>query len=584
MKRLFWITVVLILVSVLLTYATAGEAEEAETARRFCEEFLASKDDAIAGLMDEALVAAMTPAASQQIRDVLSATLGPVEEIGQAWHVDEVQGYRRYRVPVRFRDGMRDLLVAFAPNGKIGGLFTVDHVEPSPDEEPPDVAAKLDVAVLGAVGDWIGKLEVPGSPLEITISLRRDENGWSGTIDIPAQGLMEHPLEQVRIQANEAVFKIAGVPGEPTFNGSISGNVLSGTFSQGGVILPFTLERGEKAELSRPQTPLPPFDYVQEDVTYTNDKFIRAGTLTIPKGQGPFPAVLLLSGSGAQDRDSTLFGHRSFLVIADHLTRAGIAVLRVDDRGVGGSNGDLAQSTLSDFAEDALAGVRFLVARDDIDGSRVGLIGHSEGGIVAPLAASRSNDVAFVVLLAGTGVPGADVMDLQMQLQLRLLGLDDDTIEAVAVENRKLHKLIAAGGTAAAITEQLASLKRAQGDPTAVQPTDVAGMMTPWMHSFLTHDPRPVLAELEVPVLALNGELDFQVDPDQNLEAMRVALQGNDRATLLRFPKLNHLFQTAETGALAEYGQIEETLAPMVLDLIRDWILARAAPHAEGAS
>lgn len=436
----------------------------------------------------------------------------------------------------------------------------------------------------GAVGDWIGKLEVPGSPLEITISLRRDENGWSGTIDIPAQGLMEHPLEQVRIQANEAVFRIAGIPGEPTFNGSISGNVLSGTFSQGGVILPFTLERGEKAELSRPQTPLPPFDYVQEDVTYTNDKFIRAGTLTIPKGQGPFPAVLLLSGSGAQDRDSTLFGHRSFLVIADHLTRAGIAVLRVDDRGVGGSNGDLAQSTLSDFAEDALAGVRFLVARDDIDGSRVGLIGHSEGGIVAPLAASRSSDVAFVVLLAGTGVPGADVMDLQMQLQLRLLGLDDDTIEAAAVENRKLHKLIAAGGTAAAITEQLASLKRAQGDPTAVQPTDVAGMMTPWMHSFLTHDPRPVLAELEVPVLALNGELDFQVDPDQNLEAMRVALQGNDRATLLRFPKLNHLFQTAETGALAEYGQIEETLAPMVLDLIRDWILARAVPHAERAS
>ena len=299
--------------------------------------------------------------------------------------------------------------------------------------------------------------------------------------------------------------------------------------------------------------------------------------MTIPRGQGPFSAVLLLSGSGAQDRDSTLFGHRSFLLIADHLTRAGIAVLRVDDRGVGGSNGDLGQSTLSDFAEDALAGVRFLVARDDIDGSRVGLIGHSEGGIVAPLAASRSRDIAFVVLLAGTGVPGADVMDLQMQLHLRLLGLDEDTIEAAAAEKRKLNKLIAAGGPAAAITEQLASLKRAQGDPTAVQPTDVAGMMTPWMLSFLTHDPRPVLAEIGIPVLALNGELDFQVDPDQNLEDMRVALKGNDRATLLRFPKLNHLFQTAETGALVEYGQIEETLAPMVLDLIRDWILERVS-------
>jgi pimeloyl-ACP methyl ester carboxylesterase len=483
MKRLFWITVVLILVSAVLSQAIAGQAEEAATARRFCEDFLASNDEAIAGLMDEALAAAMTPEAAQQVRDVLEATLGPVQEIGEAWHLDELQGYRRYRVPVDFRDGVRDLLVAFAPNGKVGGLFTVDRIEPPAARPSQDSSEERD----------------PGTP-----------------------------------------------------------------------------------ELRRPQTPRPPFDYGQEDVTYTSGTVVRAGTLTIPKGPGRFPAVLLISGSGAQDRDSTLLGHRSFLLFADHLTRAGIAVLRVDDRGVGGSSGDLTQSTLSDFADDAVAGVRYLLGRDEIDESRIGILGHSEGGIVAPLAASRSKDVAFVVLLAGPGVPGADVMDLQMQLHLRLLGLDEKTIGASAVENRKLNKLIASGGTAAAITEQLVKLKRAQGDLTAVQPTDVAGLMTPWMHSFLTHDPRPVLTKIKIPILALNGELDFQVDPEQNLEAMRIALMSNRDATLQRLPGLNHLFQTAKTGALIEYSQIEETIAPAVLDLIRDWILKRTPSDAGG--
>lgn len=583
MKRLFWITVVLILVSILLHHATAGEADEAATARRFCEDFLASDDDAIAGLMDEALAAAMTPAASQQVRDVLSATLGPVKEIGQAWHVDEIQGYTRYRVPVRFRDGMRDLLVAFAPNGKVGGLFTVDHVEAPaeepPAEKPPAVAEEPDAA-----GDWIGKLEAPGSALEISITLRRDAQGWSGTIDVPAQALLGHPLEQVQIAANEATFKIANIPGDPTFKGTVEGNVLSGTLTQSGATVSFSLKRGEKPELSRPQTPQPPFDYGQEDVTYKNDTVVRAGTLTIPNGDGPFPAVLLLSGSGAQDRDSLLFGHRPFLLLADHLTRAGIAVLRVDDRGVGGSNGNLSESTLSDFAEDALSGVRFLAGREELDAERIGLIGHSEGGIVAPLAASRSNDVAFVVMLAGTGVPGSDVMNLQMQLHMRLLGIDEATIEAAAVEHRKLNNLIREGATAAAVEEQLAKLKQAQGDPTPVQPAELAGLMAPWTRTFITHDPRPVLADVKVPVLALNGELDFQVDPDQNLEAIGKALKHNPDVTLHRLPRLNHLFQTAETGALAEYGQIEETFAPAALDLIRDWILDRSAPRPEEAS
>jgi len=569
MKRLFWITVVLILVSALLNHATAGEAE---LARQFCEDFLTSNDEATAVVMDTALAAAMTPEGSQRIRDTLSATLGPVEEIGEAWFVDEVQGYRRYRVPVRFESGMRDLLVAFEPGGKIGGLFTREHRERPKPRTTPVAGEPVDAA-----GDWIGTLDLPGGVLEIAVTLVEEEQTWSGTIDIPAQGLLGHPLESIKIVGNEATFKMKGIPGDPTFKGRVEGDVLSGAFTQSGALLSFSLERGEKPELSRPQTPEPPFEYNQEDVTYTNDKIVRAGTLTLPKGDGPFPAVLLLSGSGAQDRNSQLFGHRSFLLIADHLTRAGIAVLRVDDRGVGGSNGNLAESTLSDFAEDALAGVRFLAGRQEIDAGKIGLIGHSEGGIVAPLAASRSSDVAYVVMLAGTGVPGRDVMDLQMQLHMRLLGVDDSTIEAAAVEHRKLNRLIAAGATAVAVKDQLVLLKRAQGDPNPVEPSELARMMLPWTRSFITHDPRPTLATLKVPVLALNGELDFQVDPDQNLTAIGKALKDNPDVTLKRLPKLNHLFQTAETGALAEYGQIEETFAPVALDLIRDWILARVA-------
>jgi len=465
-KRLFWITVILVLVNVLLTHVVAGVEDEASVARRFCVDFFAADDDAMANVMDAPLKAAMTPEGSQQIRESLVVALGPLEEIGEAWYTDEVQGYRRYRVPVRFENGMQDLLVAFEPGGKVGGLFTVKHIE------------------------------------------------------------------------------------RPS------------------------LEREAKAaELPRPQTPQPPFDYRAEDVTYTSDEFVRAGTLTIPNGNGPFPAVLLLSGSGAQDRDSLLFGHRSFLLISDHLTRAGIAVLRVDDRGVGGSTGNLAESTLSDFAEDAIAGVRFLAARAEIDAKRIGLIGHSEGGIVAPLAASRSAVVGFVVILAGTGVPGAQVMDLQMQQHMRLLGVSEETIEAAAIENRKLNSLIAEGATTIAVKDQLAILKRSQGDPTAVTPAELAQLTAPWTRSFITYDPRPALAKIKVPVLALNGELDFQVNPDQNLTAIRAALKHNSDVTLHRLPKLNHLFQTAETGAFDEYSRIEETFTPVALDLIRDWIL-----------
>lgn len=571
MRKLFWISIVLTLVTVLLTHAPAhGDESEAATARRFCVEFLAGEDEKVGTLMDQAMRDALGDSGAQQVRDALSSTLGAVKEIGQAWFSDEIQGYRRYRVPVRFVSGERDMLVAFEPGGKVGGLFTVARLDPPGPSEP---IGETEGALAGT---WGGTLEVPQSPLGITVRLVAGEQGWSGSIDIPAQGLLGHPLERIEVSGTQVSFRLAGIPGEPTFSGKLDGNRLSGSLNQAGAVVPFTLERGQEAELSRPQTPEPPFAYSAQDVRYESGDIVIAGTLTIPAGDGPFPAVLLISGSGAQDRDETIFGHRPFFVLADHLTKAGIAVLRVDDRGVGGTGGNLPQSTTSDLAEDALAGVRFLASRPEIDAKRIGLIGHSEGGTVAPLAASRSDRVAFIVLLAGTGVPGSELMQLQMELALRSAGLEEAAIRASVKESGELHRLIREGATVAALSKQLGLLKQAQGDPTPVAPEEAAALVAPWMRFFLGYDPRPTFAEVHVPVLALNGELDLQVDADQNLEAIREALKHNPQGTVRRMPGLNHLFQTAKTGAVAEYGQIEETLAPAVLDLVRDWILARS--------
>jgi pimeloyl-ACP methyl ester carboxylesterase len=570
-KKIHWIVILMVPITVFLSRAIAAPPppDEAATARGFCIALLAGEDDKTVPLMGAAVLDALGETGSQDIRDTLAATLGQVESVGAAWFVDEIQGYRRYRVPVSFSGGERDMLVAFEPGGKVGGLFTVARLE------RPGPAKPVAVSDAAAAGKWGGTLAIPSQALDITVELVAQESGWSGTIDIPAQGLLGHPLEKIAVAGSEVRFRMAGIPGEPTFKGTRDGDSIAGTMTQSGAAIPFTLERGHAVSLARPQTPEPPFDYASEEVTYASGKLTVAGTLTKPKGAGPFPAVLLISGSGAQDRDEQILGHRPFLVLADHLTKAGIAVLRTDDRGVGGSGGNLNDTTGSDLAEDALAGVRFLASRSEIDARRIGLVGHSEGGTVAPLAASRSDDVAFIVLLAGTGVPGDELMELQMQLHMRALGVNEAAIDASAAESRKLHRLIAEGATIAAITEQLAALKRAQGDPSPVTPQEAGQMTTTWLKYFLTYDPRPTLARVHVPVLALNGELDLQVDAAQNLDSIRDGLRHNPNATVRRLPGLNHLFQTAKTGAFSEYATIEETIAPAVLDLVRDWILAR---------
>ena len=444
-------------------------------------------------------------------------------------------------------------------------------------------------------GHWEGSIEAPGQPLVVMVDLEQIDAAWSGTIDIPAQGADDLPLSDVSVDVDSGAvrFTIGAGIGEPTFEGTLSGGEITGEFTQGPARLPFRLGREavEVAAPPRPQEPKPPFPYDEEEVEYRNGDVTIAGTLTLPPVEGRVPAALLISGSGALNRDLELAGHKPFQVLADYLTRLGVAVLRVDDRGVGGSTGSTWQSTSRNKAADVLAGVRFLRAHDRIDPERVGLIGISEGGLVAPLALNRvpPGTVAFAVLLAGPGVPGGDLLRQQFRRIAAANGAPTEMIEELAALQDRALRIIggemppaeAEAALREVVREQLAaSPETAQLSGEALESTvsaTVESNLSPWFRFFIRYDPRPALGGLAVPTLALFGGKDTQVDADQNQSAMEAAFAGssNTDITVRRFPEMNHLFQTAGTGSPAEYAQIEETMAPEVLDLIGSWIVER---------
>jgi dipeptidyl aminopeptidase/acylaminoacyl peptidase len=348
--------------------------------------------------------------------------------------------------------------------------------------------------------------------------------------------------------------------------------------------LPLTLAKTEElTKLNRPQTPKPPFPYIVKDVEYLNpeSRFKIAGTLTIPADAKDCAAVILITGSGAQDRNETIFEHKPFWVIADYLTRNGIAVLRVDDRGVGGSEGEITSATSNDFATDVIAGIDFLKTISGIDTKRIGLTGHSEGGLIAPIVATKSTDVAFIILLAGPGTTGKQILFDQTELINRTAGLTDNQIE----QNRKLQEAI----FNILLTEkdsakQIDRLQRTYSNGLYPMMNDeqkklidakVTGINNTWFKYFLTYNPYPTLTKVTCPVLALNGEKDLQVPAKTNLEAIKKALAegGNKNFKTLELENLNHLFQHCKTGAVSEYAEIEETISPEVLKIMADWIL-----------
>ncbi|MFO7650365.1 MAG: alpha/beta fold hydrolase [bacterium] len=444
----------------------------------------------------------------------------------------------------------------------------------------------------GPEGDWQGKLAVPGAELTIVLHVTRGEDGkLAAAMDSPDQGAFGLEAADVAFADRKLTLKIPSIAG--SFEGALQpgDSVLSGTWRQGPAALPLELRRSAPlAAPNRPQEPKEPYPYRAEEVAVENPAagITLAGTLTLPDSDGPHPAVVLISGSGAQDRDELVFGHRPFLVIADYLTRRGIAVLRYDDRGVGKSTGSYSAATTTDLATDAAAAVRYLGTRPEIDRGRIGLLGHSEGGIIAPLAAD-SVDVAFVILMAGTGLRGDSILMLQTRLVAESEGQPVSTVDsAVALERRLLDIAMNVPDTAKAAAEMRRLMVEAAAAPPDSQQAaasdeaiaaQVKTVLSPWFRYFIAYDPAPALRRLKMPVLAVVGEKDVQVAPKENLAAIETALKqgGNKDCTVRQLPGLNHLLQTAATGAVTEYAKTEETIAPEALALFGDWILARVA-------
>jgi len=430
------------------------------------------------------------------------------------------------------------------------------------------------------VGTWEGVGDFGPLRLRIRFHVGTREDGSLGaSLVSPDQSPAHVPVASVEVGEDGTVrFDI------PSLGASYEGRVddaaarIEGRFSQSGASFPLDLASiGVPVARKRPQTPEPPFPYREEEVSYPNPAAGNrlAGTLTLPEQGAPFPAVILISGSGQQDRNEEIFGHKPFLVLADRLTRAGIAVLRVDDRGVGGSTGDVAGATSEDFAGDVAAGIDFLSARDDVRADRIGLVGHSEGGLIAPLVATRRDDVAFVVLLAGPGVSGAEILFDQAELLARAAGATDAFVEGNRAQQERIFAILRETADPALARQRLREVL----DDDAAALAQLDQVASPWFRYFVLHDPAPILRELACPVLALNGELDLQVPCERNLAAIRAALEagGNPDFEVRAYPGLNHLFQHAATGAVAEYGEIEETIAPQALDDVTNWIRARVA-------
>lgn len=435
-------------------------------------------------------------------------------------------------------------------------------------------------------GGWTGTLKIQGTELPLVFNFTKIPTGYSATMDSPKQGAKDIPVSEITFINNTltVVVKVAGVK----YSGILKGeNEIVGTFSQGAFSAPMNLSKGIM-ELKRPQEPKKPYPYQSEDVNFLNSKenIQLAGTLTLPKKEGKFPAVILISGSGQQNRNSEILGHKSFLVISDYLTRNGIAVLRYDDRGVGESKGDPSLSTSADFANDAAAAIEYLKTRKEINTNSIGIIGHSEGGMIAPMLAAKDKNIAFLVLLAGTGVAG-DVLLVDQNYNIgKQAGMTESQLEEAKVTNQTLYNIIKVDSDLAKIKENLTAFLQLTVDksPESARPSkeetatsiknEVNSMTIPWLRYFISYDPAQNLKKVKCPVLVLNGEKDIQVSADLNTKAIEKTLKesGNKKVTVKIFPGLNHLFQHCTTCTVAEYGELEETFSPEVLKTMSDWI------------
>jgi uncharacterized protein len=441
-------------------------------------------------------------------------------------------------------------------------------------------------------GSWKGK--IAAFNLTIVINISEKDGKLSATMDSPDQGANGIPCDQVAVNGNAITLSVSVIGANFTGNLSEDKRTISGKFNQGGGSFDLVIGKdGIPAAKEKPQTPIPPFSYKSEDVEYDNaDKTVHLGaTLTYPSSGSGFPAAILISGSGQQDRDETLMGHKPFAVIADRLTKLGFAVLRVDDRGVGKSKGEVEKASSADFAKDVITSLEYLKKRKEVDASRIGLIGHSEGGLIASVVGAERKDISFIILLAGPGIQGSELLAEQCEAILLKSGVSKEAVTAYMPLYRKLIKLSLDGSDSAAIASKAktetdewkkyvkASYLQELGFDSKERTGTIlgnlmSGFSSAWMRYFLKSDASVFLQQVSAKVLALNGEKDIQVIAPSNTAGIKKALQKSKSPfyEVKILPGLNHLFQKCDQCSVVEYGMLDETMSETALAEMAQWL------------
>jgi hypothetical protein len=435
-------------------------------------------------------------------------------------------------------------------------------------------------------GSWFGAATIQGVKLRIVFHIEQVNDVHSATMDSPDQGVKGIPVNNVRYENDSLTLSINNIGF--VYKGLVKEESIAGKVTQNGMELPMILTR-EEDNLKRPQEPMAPFPYISEEISFKNEGagINLSGTLTLPSVEGKFPVVVLINGSGPQNRNSEILGHKPFLVLSDHLTKNGIAVLRYDERGVGKSEGNYGLSTSKDFAMDVSAAVAYLKTRKEINQDQIGLIGHSEGGMIAPMvAANKSNNISYMVLMAAPGLPIDELMLLQTQAVMKSSGLPEAQIQKNNSLNERAYALVKNAKTQALLNADLMQLFGSYYDQNVGITDDhnevkikfikqqMQSLSSPWFQYFIKYNPQVNLAKVKCPVLALNGGEDLQVTPDENLEAIENALKtgANSSYEVRLLSGLNHLFQECNTCTIGEYAKIEQTLSPVLLNEVTAWI------------
>lgn len=434
-------------------------------------------------------------------------------------------------------------------------------------------------------GSWSGELNVQGMKLPLVLNIKTDGGQLKSTLDSPKQGAKDIPVKNTSFENKILIIDASDLG--ISYTGNYTNGKIEGKFKQGGMELPLVLEQNKSQKdysFNRPQTPKAPFNYNMEEVTIINsiDKNTLAGTITAPKDKKTFPILVMITGSGGQNRDEELFGHKPFAVIADDFAKKGIATLRLDDRGVGQSSKVDKKSTTADFANDINSAVDFLVSKGY---TQIGLIGHSEGGMIAPMVATINKKVKFIISMAGPGTKITDLMYKQIEQGGLLAGEKPEKVALEVATTKKLYTFMESykGNDLPKDLEAFYINELKQYPTNFIKPESIVAqakaeikqITSPWFLYFLKFDPQNYISKLKIPVLAINGSKDFQVDAQTNLEGFRKGLTkaGNKQFEIVNFEGLNHLFQECKTGAFSEYVEIEQTIAPKVLDKMSDWVL-----------